>query len=204
MDTKYLICIEGADGSGKTTLSKELKLYLNKVNPLDEWIYQHEPNFDSGMADQLNFVKGNPWKREFYFMLDRIRHQNILCHHNVCLDRYILSGIAYSKVFSPEVTVMAESIYSLPEFKKPDVIFLLSATPEFIIEVNNKRKETPDYNPKLTTEYIAKIQEAFISTKELIREWEIGCHTITIDGSIQDTTSKMVNILKDYNIGGKK
>lgn len=157
MSTK-LILIEGLDCSGKTHIAKE-------IAKIFKFRYEHEPTFDSRKADELNFKKLNAYEREFYFMEDRIKHQEILNKHNVVLDRYTISGMAYAKVFAPECFEMVKNIYLLDYFKQPDSIFWVRMDLEKSIEINNSRT---DYkNSKLDVDVFKRLNEAMTEVLDL-------------------------------------
>jgi len=140
MNTKLFV-IEGIDCSGKTYLARYIADMIG-------YRYDHEPTFSSEEADDLNFKKLDPYQREFYFMKDRLEHQSILNRHNTVLDRYVVSGMAYSKVFAPKAYEMTRSIYMLKEFKVPDVIIWVKMPIDNALIINKNKKE--ECNKKLT------------------------------------------------------
>jgi len=200
-----LINIEGIDGSGKSTIAKMLCKYLNENklkfgDELTPWILEREPNFDSQTADALNFVKGNSWQREFYFMKDRMQHQEKLRTNDVVLDRYIWTGLAYASVFSPEVLDMCVSFYSLSsEFIKPDIIFYMDVNPNDAIKINESRKGTPEYSEKLKLQNLISLKEAFEDTKKFIREWEIPFLIVESKfGQLDESLDTIIKFLNGY------
>ena len=175
MEYKRLIVLEGIDCSGKSMYAKMLAEHFNKIKfKSREWIHQHEPTFSSEDADKLNFSGMDTWRREYYFMKDRMNHQVILNSSNTVLDRYILSGLAYAQVFSPEAIPMMKSVYSnAAEFMHPDLTFFVDMDPYNALAINDSRKGTPDYNPKLTLETLEKLRAAFETHLQTMREWEL-------------------------------
>lgn len=149
--------------------------HFNKIKfKSREWIHQHEPTFSSEVADRINFSGMDKWRREYYFIKDRINHQVILTSSNVVLDRYILSGLAYAQVFSPDVVPMMKSIYSnISEFKHPDITLFIDMDPYNAVAINDSRKGTPDYNPKLNLATLQKLRDAFETHFQTMREWEL-------------------------------
>lgn len=118
-----LIVFEGVDNSGKTTVSKELVRYLPAF-----FRWSKEPVFSTEEADRLNSTefKGNDAKREVFFLESRLRQQPFYRGFDVVLDRYLWTGIAYAKVFSPGVYGFCEELYSdFSIFKKPDIVFFM-------------------------------------------------------------------------------
>lgn len=189
-----LITIEGVDAAGKTTIAKKLAEIYN-------FEYQHEPRFSSDFADKLNFTKLDSWQREFYFMKDRIDHQEFLNNHNVVLDRYILSGLAYAQCFSSKVLPMMKSIYSLKNsFKFPDINIYIKVRPEFIVELNESRKKTKLYNPKLKLNIIKKLQKCFFKQIKTIENW--GIKVLVVDQIENNINCLTNNILELLGSGG--
>lgn len=154
MNEKKLIVFEGTDLSGKTTIAKEMAKRF-------DFTFEHEPTFSSAYADEINFKGLNAYQREFYFMIDRYKHQEIIQMNDVILDRYRLTGIAYARVFGPEALEMAHSIYSLQEFKKPDLTIFVDMHPENAMKLNELRKDSTDFNPKLTIEKLQQLRQSY-------------------------------------------
>lgn len=153
---KKLIVFEGTDLSGKTTIAKEIAKRLN-------FQFEHEPTFSSTFADEINFKKLNAYQREFYFLLDRYEHQKVLSDKNTILDRYRLTGITYARVFGIDALEMARSIYGLSQFKKPDLTIFIDMHPENAMKLNELRKDSPDFNPKLTIEKLQQIRTSYFT-----------------------------------------
>lgn len=151
---KKLIVFEGTDLSGKTTIAKEMAKRF-------DFAFEHEPTFSSTYADEINFKGLNAYQREFYFMIDRINHQETLRQKDTILDRYRLTGIAYAKVFGSEALEMARSIYGLQDFKKPNLTIFVDMHPENAMKLNELRKDTEDYNPKLTIEKLQQLRQSY-------------------------------------------
>lgn len=195
MADKKLIVLEGIDCSGKSMYSRMLTERLVKKFGEGSWIHEHEPTFSSQESDALNFSKLSPWRREYYFMMDRKKHQETLKENNVVLDRYILTGLAYAQTFGPEVISMVKDIYGDDkEFKHPDIMFFIDMEPMNALAINESRKSSPEYNPKLTLETLKKLRVGFITHIQTMREW--GVQTITIQpffGDIDRTFESILN-----------
>jgi thymidylate kinase len=194
-----LINIEAIDCSGKSLYSKMLQVKLDLL--LDKkWIYEHEPRFSSSDADSLNFGNLDKWQREYYFMKDRMEHQVTLRNHNVVLDRYILSGLAYAQVFSPDVVPMMKSIYSnSKEFIYPDLIVFIDMDPINAMAINISRKNTEEFNPKLNLPTLQNLQQAFLTHLKTMQEWEIPVVSIIpYFGDIHRTFNDIFESVKQY------
>ncbi|MFA5436329.1 MAG: hypothetical protein WC372_09870, partial [Candidatus Neomarinimicrobiota bacterium] len=123
MATK-LIVFEGIDNSGKTSISKGVLQLLQKDFPLDNWVWGKEPDFSTEEADRLNDParKNNEADREILFLESRLRQLPKYRESNVVLDRYLWTGIAYSKLFSPSVFSFVSRLYQNENiFKVPDI-----------------------------------------------------------------------------------
>jgi len=200
--TKKLIVFEGIDCSGKSMYAEMLKNEFIKKFGENSWIHEHEPTFSSSEADTLNFEATDTWKREYYFMKDRMKHQEILRNNNVVLDRYILTGLAYAQAFSPEAIPMMTSVYSIPrEFIRPDAIFFIDMDPMNALAINESRKDSPEYSPKLKIETLQLIRSSFIFHFQTIREWEVPLFIIQpFFGEIDKTFKLILNTFEIYPI----
>jgi len=199
-----LILIEGIDCCGKSTIAKKVanNLFLKTD---DIWIHRHEPTFDSKTADKLNFEDKDAWQREFYFMKDRLEHQEILNKNDVVLDRYYISGLAYAQVFgSPIVHDMCRSIYSLPEFKKPDITFLITIDPKLAVAINESKKESGEYNPSYTLEKATELQNAFIKNLDILDYLEMPYFVIKNENGKLDEVISFITEAIIFHFYGEK
>jgi thymidylate kinase len=156
------IAFEGIDHSGKSTLSVMFAEWLNneyrdtlgqlKVDPhLGDFIWTKEPTFSSEEADRLNSPEyKDQIKREILFFTSRTRHQRDLRSANVVCDRYIWSGIAYAKLFSPDTYKFAKELYMCEDlFTQPDLHIFVDTDPltchirgtEESLDILNKKRE---------------------------------------------------------------
>jgi len=180
------INIEGPDLSGKTIIAKELAIRLKGQ-------YYHEPTFTSEKADKLNQPGINPWIREYYFLKDRMKNQSrySIPNTSIVLDRYILSGLAYARVFSPQVLEMISSIYSLSDFKQPDVVFYIKTDLSFNYKMSQLRGEVIDLKQ------IEKLQNAFYDSFEFLRIKNIPFFIVNND---EDKLEKTIDVIQHHLI----
>jgi thymidylate kinase len=182
-----LIVFEGIDHSGKSTLSVLFAEWLNnefrdeqgqiKVDPhLGDFVWTKEPMFSSEEADRLNSPEfKDQVKRELLFFVSRTRHQRDLRSTNIVCDRYIWTGIAYAKLFSPETYKFAKELYLSEDlFVQPDLHVFVDTDPltchirgtEESLEILQKKRdsylETMKYisSPIITIESINTPVEA--------------------------------------------
>jgi dTMP kinase len=150
-----LICFEGIDGSGKTTLSKllvedllalkipviyrsqptdsELGAYIRKQLKLESESLQHRQHYEDFMsclfaADRYNSLY-DPNNGVLKLLKDGV---NVVC------DRYIASGLAYpnGSIGIPEA--LNEN------FPRPDITFYLDLDPPLAVERLNARDVSID------------------------------------------------------------
>lgn len=158
MGTK-LIVFEGIDNSGKTSLSNRLQKLLDI--PGHPWAWSKEPNFTTEEADFLN--SGDPAVtesfREYKFMECRLRNQELYRTCNVVLDRYLWTGMAYAKVFSPSLAEFARLVYTdRGLFKQPDLTIFVD-TP---VEICHERETA------VSVERLDRIRDAYLATKDMV------------------------------------
>lgn len=183
------IAFEGVDGSGKTLLSKLMcnALNVHRFNDDgDEFVWTKEPTFGTEKADELNadVTKESQYSRELRFMEDRLRHQGMLSERvNVVCDRYIWSGIAYVKKFSPDALGFLTECYTYPRlFRQPDVHVLVD-TP---LEVCCERRQDVEM------ERLESLQRAYYET---IRYIESPIVKVSAERSEEEANITVRNIM---------
>lgn len=185
MNGSKLIVLEGIDCSGKSTLAMMLSEYLN-------WRHEHEPTFTSAEADNLNFAELDSFQREYFFMKDRLQHQDVLKRFDIVLDRYILSGLAYAEAFSPRAIPMMKSIYRMNhEFKHPDLTIFIDMPPKKALELNISRIK--DRNEQLDLTTLEKIRSCFLKHLVTMRNWGQEIQIMyPIPGDIDNTFKDLI------------
>jgi len=180
------IVFEGIDCSGKTTLSKKLveKMPTN-------WLWTKEPTFSSEEADRLNLGSKDDVGREVEFCVDRTKHQNILLQllnhgHSIVCDRYIWSGITYSKLFNPSAYEFAKTLYQHDFFIKPDYYVFVDTPIEVCIERCKDRAQSE--------EQLSKLREFYLETKKYVDK-KSKIITIESVGNIDDCVNKIKDMI---------
>jgi thymidylate kinase len=181
------IVFEGVDRSGKSTLSVKLCEWLNnkdlvflsqKVKGFTDksFIWTKEPLFTSDEADRLNSEEcKDEYGRESLFFESRLNHQSLLTSKNVVCDRYIWSGLAYAKMFSPNCYEFAKALYLNEKiFVQPD-LYIFVDTP---IEVCHSR------GPEVELERLQAIRQCYLDTMPYIKT-----PIITISNEYDEETS---------------
>lgn len=164
-----LIVFEGVDNSGKTTISKKLAKKMKWF----EWA--KEPCFSTKYADYLNSAafKGKDALREVKYLQGRLSRQDFYHDNAVLLDRYLWSGLAYAKAFSPSIFSFCEALYTeFSIFKKPDLIFYMRTPLATCYDREPALKKEPGR--------LERIEDAYMSTKHLLTEKKVPI--VEIDG----------------------
>ena len=188
-----LIVIEGSDLSGKSTIAKTVASQFN-------YRHEHEPTFSSTYADTINFSKLDAYQREFYFTIDRFKHQEILNKYNIILDRYRITGLTYAATFGPEALKMAQAVYGLPEFKKPNLTIFIDMLPDDAMQLNELRRNTESFNPKLDINILIKLRNNFYEQIEFAcNNWDedVIIHK-PIFGDLNKTIKNVYNEINNY------
>lgn len=169
-ETQYppFFVFEGVDNSGKTTLSKTLAAR----HP--EYTWTKEPVFTTEQADRLNSTSSTltDAEREVLFLEGRLSQQRLYKTMPCLLDRYLWSGLAYAKAFSPSIFDFCVALYQdYNIFRKPTAIFYMD-TP-----LDTCRSREPD-NAELTIERLQTLSLAYRDTEKYIH-----CPVIHVDGT---------------------
>lgn len=181
------IVFEGVDNSGKTTISKEIQ----KLMPWFTWT--KEPVFSTEQADRLNSdeYKGKDAKREVLFLESRLSQQNLYRKKPCLLDRYLWTGIAYAKAFSPSIYSFAEALYMNHNiFKKPDLYIFMETPLETCYDREPALKKEPGR--------LERIRQSYKDTEHLIDspiEYIDG--TKSIEECIEATKRVIINHFPD-------
>lgn len=193
-----MVIFEGCDHSGKSSLSVLFTEYLNnfkdefdllRVDPhLGDFIWTKEPVFTSEEADKLNSPEfTDEYKREGLFFESRLRHQEMMLGKNIVCDRYILSGLAYAYLFSPNCFLFAKELYLNPNlFLQPDYYIYVNTPAEICFK--RRGQDVP-------LDRIKKIQGAYEETRKYIR-----CPIIDITGEYEEQKSLELLIEKFENV----
>lgn len=150
-----LIVFEGVDNSGKTTISKRL------AEKWTQFRWSKEPVFTTEEADRLNSgeFEGKDAEREVMFLEGRLRQQSLYRNNPVFLDRYLWSGMAYARSFSPSIFDFCVALYqNYNIFKKPTLTFFME-TP---------LKTCQEREPSLTIARLDKIRMGYKETEKYV------------------------------------
>lgn len=185
----HLFVFEGIDNSGKTTLSK--RLADNYFNAGAVW--SKEPVFSTEMADKLNSPDSHlsDAEREVLFLEGRIKQQELYNSKTCFLDRYLWTGAAYAKAFSPSIYEFCEALYkSKMIFKRPSMTFFIDTPVEICVEREQMR---PNPDPNVNIERLSLVRQSYMDTMHVVDDspilfldgkqtpdqlYEIACKTI--------------------------
>ena len=198
-----LFCLEGIDRAGKTTQAKRLVQYLREKDQKVEYVVFPDRSDDlvtgkllrtflnqnlesKTTLDYLLFI-ANRWERagEILTWLNNGTH--------VVVDRYILSGMAYSYNLQPSWCSRAN--FHLP---RPDIIFYIRCDPEVAAkrtEFGKERFETLELQQKISKRYdeLVGFYQCKIHSEGLLEK------LVTIDSTIQtlDQVTAKINSMFD-------
>lgn len=209
-----LIVFEGIDNSGKTSISKAVHKLLSEDSMVafafsreedsdsdfyksqtNWWSWSKEPIFSTEEADALNDSE-NPITeeaREALFLTSRMKRQSSYKTSSVVLDRYLWTGMAYAKVFSPSCFEFCKELYgntNLDVFKTPTLTFFID-TP-----VETCQAREPD---GFSAEQLTEIRDAFIETKPLAGE----VVTIENTGTLEEAVAAVMAEIKSRFFGSE-
>ncbi len=198
------VCIEGIDGSGKTT---QAKILMNKLleNGKKVSLYSY-PTHDSryGKIIREEFLMGKvEMSVEEQFLLylldmqsDKKKILNELSSGSIVMsERYFISTIAYQSAgsFDYEKAKAVEEIMALP---RPDIIFYIDIEPEIAFERKKKQKGKTD-RFESAKEYMNKVKSVY---DKLYSERYGGKTWIKIDGNKkeEEISEFIISTIIDY------
>lgn len=173
-----IVALEGIDGSGKTTVGKELEKYLTAKYPQLRVLFTSEPF----TQEITNLIQSHGWKDgillTLLFSADRAIHVNWIKEKNpdlVIMDRYYLSTLAYQSSLGVDINwIRAVNRY----FPKPDLTILLDVPAEIAIR-RIKVSDVFNFDEKIRT--LEKVRKTYL---ELAKE---------------DNTIKIIDASKNFN-----
>ena len=147
MSIGKLIYICGIDGSGKTTLAKNLSnhfgdksifLPLNNskrfINEIDSFCKEYNTDRWSIFSE---YFRGNIWALELVYFCENILKPALKKYEYVFIDRYYICNAIYSTLL-----VTNKLVNRLHELLiKPDMVFYININPEIAFERILKRNE---------------------------------------------------------------
>ncbi|MDD5689694.1 MAG: dTMP kinase, partial [Caldisericia bacterium] len=166
---KLIISFEGIDGSGKTTIAKNIEFELNKRN--FKVFYTEEPtNSQLGKAIRdlvlLNKnIKLSPFSQALLFTADRNYHvdcviKNALEYKNiVILDRFIDSTLAYQGENEDLMNMISKINEMAVGFFMPDITFLLDLEPALALKRIEEIDKEEDNFEKLN--FLTSVRERY-------------------------------------------
>jgi dTMP kinase len=167
----YLVVVEGIDGTGKTTLARNI--YLRLEDKGFTAIFTFEPT-DGPWGKKLRRSFSSPGRltpdEELeFFLKDRKEHveriiRPCLEHEKIVVcDRYYFSTMAYqgARGLDPEAIRKTNETFA----PMPDLVFILELDPETAIKrIRESRGEVPDNFEQLA--YLKKVADIFKSLSD--------------------------------------
>jgi deoxyguanosine kinase len=159
-EVKY-IAIEGAIGSGKTTLARKLKDKLNAELLLEQ--FEANPFLEKFYSDRKRYA----FQTQMFFLINRYKQQQELIQENLFIDHIICDYIfekdrifAYLNLSGEELKLY-ESIFPLLErnLRKPDLVVYLQSGVERLMY--NIRRRSRKVERNISRAYIEEVSEAY-------------------------------------------
>jgi dTMP kinase len=188
----FYVIVEGIDGSGKSTLCKNLEQFLTKVG--HDVVQTKEPT-DRKWGAEIRHRATTPGESMTLeeeidlFVKDRRDHMDNLIKPSLekkCIilqDRSFISvGYQSSHKDSTRTTKELLELNSFAE--KPDLVILLDISVDKAMERITSERATDDFENK---DRLTKVREAYLETAEYLKpQFPI----VTINGDMQELTLK--------------
>jgi deoxyguanosine kinase len=157
---KY-IAIEGAIGSGKTTLAKQLKDRLNAQLILEQ--FETNPFLENFYSDRKRYA----FQTQMFFLINRFKQQQELIQENLFTE-YIICDYIFDKdrIFAymnlnGEELKLYENIFPLlsRNLRKPDIVVYLQSSVDRLMYNIKLRSRKIERN--ITRSYIEELSDAY-------------------------------------------
>jgi dTMP kinase len=193
------IVLEGIDGTGKSTLSKKLKAWLEEdgrtvvltAEPTTDWLGK--------AVRRANEEDLDPRTESLLFTADRCQHTQRISEwlkdgKTVICDRYYGSTVAYQGA-ALEAEMGDNALAWLlnlngPVVRHPDLTILLTVDPEKAMNRVGKRGELSKFE---RTEYLQKVQDNYLTLAE-----EAGWTIIDSSGTINEVFDDIKKAVRAY------
>lgn len=206
------IAIEGIDGTGKSTLSRRLKVRLEAEG--FKVFATYEPYGDPGIRKE--WITGqdteSALKLAIRFISDRVLHSRIISEkirngYVVISDRYFLSTAAYQGILLKRDLGTLESTLSFllkvsePVEAWPDCTILMDVDPEVSIRRIAGRR---DLSPFEQREYLNAVRSFYMDIVELVssspEEWGVLGNVFTVNSGMsrKQVMEESWNIVKGF------
>lgn len=191
------IVIEGPDGSGKTTISKELKKRLREVYSKVYLIKEPSDNitgiFSKNFMDYIdinNFFDNI--SLSLIFAADRYYNQKLIKEkleddYIIISDRYFYSAFIYQSIGNKIDIEWLKNIYRY--IIKPDITFIIDADDDIIIKRLSKRRKLNLYEK----DYIKDVINGYKKLKDIFPDHNIVY--IDNNGFLLDTMDKIFSYI---------
>jgi dTMP kinase len=198
------IVIEGLDGSGKTSVSKQLAQDLDAERGIVQWTYEPNNDYVAGTFIRDILTKKHtdfsPQILPLAFATNRLDHCDRLIRpwmaanneHIVISDRYYLSSLVYQS--SPDFPF--EKVMQFNQFAlKPDIIFFINVDTKVCYE----RMKIRNQPPELFETNLGQSREKYFKAIEFLKETR-GENIVEVsgNGSILEIVAVLKTALLPY------
>jgi len=193
------ISIDGANGVGKTTISK--LVYGKLQQKYSKVLLTKEPtnsNIGSFIRNLENIEEYKGYPLAYMILADRYHHikkieEKLNDGYIVISDRYIASSLVYQVLDGINIEeVLQENL----KFKKPDIYFFITMKEEKIRDNFKNRENLTRFEDKRT---IQKELKLFNDAKNTLEKYKYICITIHND-ILEDSVESILNYIdKIYN-----
>lgn len=192
------ICLEGIDGSGKSTQTKNLKRFLKTTGNNFVITKEHNEKFLKGgeiqdVLDHKNQVESALEFQKWYIInrrdhLEKLVIPSLKMGKIVLSDRYFWSTIAYGSL-----GVNRDELIKLnQEFIAPDLTIFLDVEPQKAVERCKKSRSSTEFFERL--EKLETISQTY---KWLAMNFNQQISTIDGESSKLEITSQIINLITE-------
>ncbi|MFJ7405875.1 MULTISPECIES: dTMP kinase [unclassified Lysinibacillus] len=200
-----LIYVFGIDGSGKTTLVKNLETYLSKKQDVISVpsskisIFTNELEVVASKMSQTRrqcfspLIRGTAWGLDLLYKANEIIEPNLTEGKTVILDRYNICNLVFSQLNGVDISLLKKVHASLV---KPDIYLYLKIDTKIAWERILKRGE-----PLTPKEYPDQLSKAVELYEYYILKEKIPVNFINANLSEEEILAQAIEILeKDLSV----
>lgn len=206
MRGKFIV-IDGPDGTGKSTLIKNIKKYLAENTIIDNFVFSREPGGTKigeairAILLDVNNAEMTDYTEAYLYAAARLQHveelilPNLAEGRHVVSDRFHLASVCYQGYGRQKNVELIKRLNQLAVDMVGEIHYIiLMAQPEIGIRRKTGEREL-DRLEMASLDFHRRVYEGY---KTMMKE--LPCYEIDASGTEEETFSKVISILKKIGV----